>query len=180
MYVFSQILVFIADAFFVASMFSKKKTWLVAFLFASDILFASHYLCLGGFTGAITIYVDAVYLIVMFLLEKFNKTKFNLIPTITTMIIMIVSCSLTWQGPISLLPMFSMLIYLTGMIFTNLIFVKAGAMIRNLLNACYMFAIASYVGASLELCLMICALVGVVLAIKHYKQKSKDISVDNK
>ncbi len=180
MYVFSQVLVFIADAFFIASMFSKKKTWLVVLLFASDILFASHYLCLGGATGAITIYVDAVYLVVMFLLEKFNKTKYNLIPTITTMIIMIVSCSLTWQGPISLLPMFSMLIYLTGMIFTNLVFVKSGAMIRNLLNACYMFSIASYIGASLELCLMISALVGIVLTIKKNKERNANVEISNK
>ena len=87
---------------------------------------------------------------------------------------MIVSTVLTWQGAISLLPMFSMLVYLTGMIFTNLIFVKSGAMIRNLLNACYMFAIASYVGASLELCLMVCAIMGIVLTIKNNKKKTQE------
>lgn len=169
MYVLSQVLVVIADLFFVGSMFSKKKIWLVAFLFASDIIFASHYLCLGGITGAITIFIDAAYLVVMFVLEKLNKTRFNLIPTIIAMILMIVTCVLTWQGPISLLPMFSMLIYLTGMIFTNLIFVKSGAMIRNLLNSSYMFLICSYIGASLELCLMMFALVGTILTIKKTK-----------
>ena len=167
MYIFSQILVVIADSFFVGSMFSKKKSWLVVFLFCSDVIFASHYLCLGGLTGATTIFIDAAYLVVMFILEKYNRTKYNLIPTISTMILMVLSTMLTWQGPISLLPLFSILIYLTGMIFTNLVFVKSGAMIRNLLNACYMFLIASYIGASLELCLMISALVGIVLTIKN-------------
>ena len=178
MYILSQILVVIADILFVSSMFSKKKVWLVLLLFVSDIVFASHYLCLdGGLTGATTIFIDAIYLIVIFLLEKNNKTKNNLIPTVIAITLTITFGVITWQGAISLLPIFSMLIYLTGMIFTNLIFVKGGAMIRNLLNTIYMFAIASYVGASLELCLMMSALVGIILTIKNNKgQKRKDES----
>ena len=174
MYILSQVLVVIADCFFVTSLFSKKKILLVACLFASDVIFASHYLCLGGLTGAITIFIDATYLVVMFIMEKFNKTNYNLIPTITAMILMVVSTILTWQGALSLLPMFSMLIYLVGMIFTNLIFVKFGAMIRNIFNACYMFAISSYIGASLELCLMICAIVGIILTIKNNKKSNQE------
>ena len=173
MYILSQILVVVADSFFVVSMFSKKKLLLVMCLFMSDIIFACHYLCLGGITGASTIFIDAAYLVVMFILEKCNKTKYSIIPTISAMILMIVSCVLTWQGPISLLPMFSMLVYLTGMIFTNLVFVKSGAMVRNLLNACYMFAIASYIGASLELCLMVSAIVGIILTIKNHKKENQ-------
>ena len=181
MYILSQILVVIADFLFISSMFARKKIWLAALLFVSDIVFASHYLCLdGGLTGATTIFIDAGYLIVIFLLEKFNKTKFNLMPTIIAMALTITTSVITWQGAISLLPMFSMLIYLTGMIFTNLVFVKSGAMVRNLLNACYMFSIASYVGATLELCLMICAIVGIVLTIKNIKKKNQEKETTNK
>ena len=173
MYILSQVLVIIADILFVASMFTKKKAWLVALLFISDIVFASHYLCLsGGLTGATTIFIDAVYLIVMFLLDKHNKTKFNLIPTIIVMALTLTFTIITWQGLISLLPMFSMLIYLTGMIFTNLVFVKSGALCRNILNIIYMFLIASYVGASLEICVAISTIVGLILTIKNIRKKS--------
>lgn len=170
MYILSQVLVVIADILFVASMFTKKKSWLVLLLFLSDIVFASHYLCLdGGLTGAITIFIDSAFLIIMYLLEKFNKTKFNLIPTVITMILTITFSILTWQGAISLLPMFSMLIYLTGMIFTNLVFVKSGALVRNILNIIYMFLITSYIGGSLEICVAISSLVGLILTIKNQK-----------
>ena len=73
MEILAYILVGIADLLFVASMLSKKKNLLVLFLIVSDILFASHYLCLGGLTGAVNIFVDAGYLIIIFFLERNNK-----------------------------------------------------------------------------------------------------------
>ncbi|MBE7076298.1 MAG: hypothetical protein E7374_00165 [Clostridiales bacterium] len=63
-----------------------------------------------------------------------------------------------------------MLIYLSGMIFSNIVFVKVGAMCRNLLNIIYMLLIASYVGACLEFALMISAIVGIVLNLRKAKQ----------
>lgn len=71
------------------------------------------------------------------------------------------------------LPMFSMLVYLTTMIFTNLVICKTGALIRNTLNVIYMFLIASYFGAGLEIVLMISAIVGIILNYKANKKKEK-------
>jgi hypothetical protein len=82
---------------------------------------------------------------------------------------------LTWSGAISLLPMLSMLIYLTTMIFSNVVIVKSGALVRNCLNVIYMFILASYFGAGLELCLMISAIIGIFLNIKDKKQKQENI-----
>lgn len=179
LYIISQILVCIADLFYVVSMFAKKKIHLVTFLFVSDVLFASHYLLLkGGLTGALTISLDCVYLVAMYLLEKYNKTKYNLIATIIAMIATIVLSVVTWQGAISLLPMVAMLCYLTTMIFTNIVIVKLGSFLRNLLNIIYMFLIASYFGAGLEIVLMISAIVGIVLDIKRKKKLENNI-VDN-
>lgn len=171
MYILSQILVCIADLFYIISMLNKKKKGLVFYLIVSDILFASHYLCLGGYTGAATIFVDVVYLAIIFALEKKDKTKYNVYVTLVAMVITIILSILTWNTALSLLPMFSMLIYLTTMIFSNVVVVKSGALIRNTLNVIYMFILTSYFGAGLEICLMISAIVGIILNIKG-KNKS--------
>lgn len=179
MFVLSQVLVCVADLFYIISMLNKKKKGLVFYLIISDILFASHYLCLGGYTGAATIFVDVVYLAIIFLLEKKEKTKYNIYVTVAAMIITIGLSVLTWNTALSLLPMFSMLIYLTTMIFTNVVVVKIGALTRNLINVVYMFVLASYFGAGLEICLMISAIVGIILNLKNKNKISKEHNIDN-
>ena len=169
MYIMSQVLVCFADLFYVVSMLNKNKKGLVFYLIISDILFATHYMCLGGWTGAATIFVDVVYLAIVYILEKKNKSKYNIYVTIGAMLITILLAILTWNTALSLLPMFSMLIYLTTMIFSNVVIVKAGALIRNTLNVIYMFILASYLGAGLEVCLMISAIVGIIINIKNKK-----------
>ena len=169
MYILSQVLVCIADLFYVLSMLNSKKKGLVFYLLVSDVLFASHYMCLGGWTGASIIFVDVVYLLIMYILEKKEKTKNNLITTVFAMIITVVLAVLTWDTALSLLPTFSMLLYLVGMIFTSTIFVKIGSFLRNTLNVVYMFILASYLGVGLEVCLMISAIVGIILDSKRQK-----------
>lgn len=172
MYILSQVLVCVADLFYIISMLNKNKKGLVFYLIISDILFASHYLCLGGYTGAATIFVDVVYLALIYLLEKKDKTKYNVYVTIGAMVVTVLLSILTWNTALSLLPMFSMLIYLTTMIFSNVVIVKTGALVRNTLNVIYMFILASYFGAGLEICLMISAIVGIVLNLKEKRKIS--------
>jgi len=169
MYILSQVLVCIADLFYAISMLNKNKKGLVFYLIVSDILFASHYVCLGGWTGAATIFVDVIYLAIIYILEKNDKTKYNIYVTIGAILVTIVLAILTWDTALSLLPMFSMLIYLTTMIFSNVVIVKTGALMRNTLNVIYMFILASYFGAGLEICLMISAIIGIILNIKNKK-----------
>ena len=170
MYILSQVLVGAADSLYICSMLTKKKAGLLLFLLFSDILFALHYLCLNALTGCITIFIDVIFLISIYLIEKFGKKKYVPLAAILAMICTITACIFTWVGPISLLPLFSMLIYLMGMIFTNIIFVKCGAMSRNILNIVYMLLITSYVGAGLEFILMISAIIGIFLNIKSNKK----------
>jgi hypothetical protein len=152
-------------------MLNKNKKGLVFYLIISDVLFASHYLFLGGYTGAATIFVDVVYLIIMYILEKKDKTKYNTYVTLGAILITIILSILTWDTALSLLPMFSMLIYLITMIFSNVVIVKSGALVRNTLNVVYMFILASYFGAGLEICLMISAIVGIFLNLKEKKKQ---------
>ncbi len=175
MYIFSQVLVGISDLLYVGSMLNKKKLGLVLFLFFSDVLYASHLLVLGALTGSIIIFIDAAFLLVTYLLEKFNKQKYVKYAVIVTCVATIVTTIFTWVGAISLLPMFSMLVYLFGMVFNNVVFVKGGALLRNLLNIIYLILITSYVGAILEFGLMVSAIVGIIINIKK-KDKEKEIT----
>ena len=173
MYILSQILIAVADIFFIISMFQKKKMGITLFLLLSDILIAVHYLCLGALTGGIIIFIDSAFLIVVALLEKFKKTKYTPIAVVITMLSVITTTIITWNGAISLLPMFAVLSYLVGMLFGNVVIVKSGAATRNLFNIIYMFIITSYLGAGLEVCVMISGIVGAVLSYKQLKKNMK-------
>lgn len=174
MYIASQVLVGIADILYVCSMLSKTKMSFAAFMVVSDLFFASHFLFLdGGITGSLLIYVDILYLLILFILQKYKKTKYNTLVTIITMVVDVaisVVIMILNKSVISLLPLFSILIYLTGMIFKNVVFVKGGAMVKNALNIVYMILITSYVGAALEFCLMISAMIGMILSYRRWKK----------
>ena len=65
-----------------------------------------------------------------------------------------------------MLPMLAMIVYLLGMIFTNVIIVKATTFIRLILNAIYMILITSYLGAAFSGVLLIFAIIGIVRDVK--------------
>ena len=171
MYILSQVLVGVADLLYVCSMLSKRKIWLTLFLFLSDLFFAFHYLCLNALIGCIIIFIDAAFLITAFILEKYKKEKYIFIAVIVAFVGIIITSIFTWAGPISLLPIFGMSAYLTGMLFKNIVFTKTGALVRNVLNIVYLILITSYVGAGLEFALMISAVVGIVLSYRKLKEK---------
>lgn len=172
MYILSQILVILSDVFCIISMFKKDKKNLLFYLIFSSTLFSVHYLCLGGWTGAVTGLIEITFLILMYVLEKYNKTKYNIYLILATMLITIIMSILTWNTWISILPMISMIIYLLTMIFKNVIIVKIGAFIRLALNALYMLLLGSYFGAGASIVILICTIVGIVLDVKSKKQQS--------
>jgi len=83
------------------------------------------------------------------------------------MIITVILSILTWDSWISLLPMSAMLVYLFGMIFTNVIVVKTGTFIRLALNGLYMLMLKSYFGAGLTIVLLIFTIIGVINDCKN-------------
>lgn len=170
MYILSQILVLISDVFLIISTLCKKKKAVVFFLLMSTILFASHYMCLGGWTGFAIAVIELVFLIVMYILEAMQKTAYNVYLSIATCVLTIIVSILTWAGVISLLPMIAMVVYLTTMCFTNLVIVKSGIFIRLTLNGIYMLLIKSYLGAGLSAVILIFDIVGIIKIANEQKQ----------
>lgn len=152
-------------------MLSKKKKNVVLFLILSTILFALHYICLNAWTGAVIAFVELVFLILLYILEKNDKTKFNLYLSIATIIITIILSIITWNTWISILPMLAMIIYLASMMFKNVIIVKSGTFIRLILNGIYMLLLKSYFGAILTVVILICTIIGIVNDVKNKKLK---------
>lgn len=170
MYILSQVLVVLSDIVFIISMLSNKKKNVVYYLIASTILFSLHYVCLSAWTGAVIGFVELIFLIVMFVFEIKNLTKYNTHLSIITIILTVVMLILTWDGLISLLPMMAMVIYLITMSLKNVIIVKSGVFIRLILNGTYMLILKSYFGAGLTIAILIATIVGIVNDYKKIKQ----------
>lgn len=176
LYILSQIIVIISDVFCTVSMLCKNKVKILINLIISTILFSSHYALLGGWTGAITGAIELVFLIILFLLETKNKTKYNLLLSLSTIAVTIVFSIITWAGAISLLPMFSMVIYLIAIMFANVVIVKSGTFIRILLNAIYMILLHSYFGAIFSAVILGSSIYGI---IRDQKQKNLENTTSN-
>ncbi len=172
MYILSQILIIFSDLFCILSMLNKKKKQVVFYLILSTIFFATHYMCLGGWTGAVIGLVEIVFLILMYILEVKNKTQYNTYLSLATMFITIILSVLTWSSWISFLPMIAMIIYLSGLIFKNVIIVKITTFIRITLNAIYMLLLKSYFGAGLSIVILIFTIIGIVNDYNRNNQKN--------
>ena len=172
MYILSQILIFISDVFCITSMLSKKKKNVELFFIISTILFGAHYICLSAWTGAAIALIELVYLILMYILEIKNKTKYNVYLSVATMICTVVLSIVTWDSWISVLPMLGMVIYLAGLIFSNVIIVKTCTFIRLTLNGIYMLLLRSYFGAGLTIVILIFTIIGLINDYKNKKTLS--------
>ena len=173
MYILSQIIIVLSDVFCIISMLSKKKKQIVFYLIMSTILFGLHYACLTAWTGAVIAAIELVFLIVMYFLEVKEKTKYNVYLCVSTMVLTIVLSILTWDTWISLLPMVAMVIYLLGLIFSNVIVVKACTFTRLILNGVYMLLLKSYFGSALTIIILIFTIAGIVI---DYKNKNNKIT----
>ena len=72
--------------------------------------------------------------------------------------------------------MTAMVIYLTTMMFSNVIIVKSGIFIRFILNAIYMVLLKSYLGAILSIVLLVFTIIGIVNDNKIKQQHKKNES----
>lgn len=168
MYILSQVLIVLSDFLCIAAMLSKSKRNIVIFFILSTILFGSHYMCLGAWTGAAIAGVELIFLILMYILEIENKTKFTPYLCIITIIISVILSILTWNK-FSVLPMIAMLVYVFSMMFKNVIIVKSGAFIRLILNAIYMLLLKSYFGSAFSILILIFSVVGIINDVKAKK-----------
>ena len=173
MYILSQILIALSYLFCIISMLNKKKKNIIFYLIISTTLFILHCICLGGWTGAVIDFLEMVFLIIMFILEKKEKVQYSVYVSIITMILSVILSILTWQSWISLLPMIGLIFYLTAMMFKNVIIVKTGTFVRVTLNGVYMLLITSYLGAVLTIFMMVFTIYGIAKDIKLQKEKPK-------
>lgn len=173
----SYILVLIADIIFVMSMLRKDKLWIMILLLVSDVFYACQFFFLpNGLTSAVVIFIDCVYLLVMYLLQRCDKTKFNMLATLTALVLTIVLSVRTFVFPVSLLPMCGMLGYFSMMLFKNPALVKSGILTRNIFNVINMIVLTNYLGAGLEIALTISTIIGLVISIRDFRRNKTNRS----
>ena len=160
-------------------MFAKYKKKLLLYLIISDILFGAHYFLLKAFTGGYILFVDIAFLILTYIFNEKKNNKAIVITSLISAVLSIIIGVFTWAGAISLLPMIGMSIYFVGFCVEELVVNKVSCSIRNLCNIIYMLILASYVGASLEFILMLCAIAGSIINFKH-KQTAQANAVTEK
>ena len=166
MYILSQIIVVISDILFILSMLSRTKPKVIIYLIVSALFFGIHYLCLQAFTGAVLSLIELILLIVLYFFEKKYNNQFNIPIVIIFGIITICVSIFTWETWASVIPMISMIIYLSGLIFTNIVFVKASVFVRIVLNVIYMLFIESYIGAVCNVIIVFFTIYGIVKDVK--------------
>jgi len=174
-YILSQVLVILSDVLFIISMLKGNKKNVVFYLIFSTLLFGLHYMCLGGWTGALIAMLELIFLILMYVIEVKNKTQYGIYLSVITIILTVVVSILTWDTWISVLPMLAMVIYLITMKFNYLVIVKSGTFIRLVLNGIYMLLLKSYFGAGLTLVILAFTIVGIV---NDYKARKENLKIE--
>jgi len=171
MYIASQILVVVADLFYVFGMLTKSRVKLLSWLILSNMFFCTHYFLLGAYTGGGIVALDIIFLIINYILFRKDKMKYSWIVGVVFSVASIIIMIFTWESWISLLPMIGMATYFVGMGIQKMYVSKICGGVRNLANVIYLFLITSYVGGGLEIALLISAIVGIILSCKKPKQE---------
>ena len=180
MYITSQILVVLSNIIFVISVFSKSKLSVVAWLIVSDILFATHYFLLGGFTGSYIVIADIIFLTITYIQKGRNHDRFIMYTGLVFAVISIIIAILTWRGFISIFPMIGMTNYFICMGINNLLVNKISLAINNTTNTIYMFLLKSYIGAICGIVLIICSTTASIRTyISQQKLKSTNTTTNH-
>ncbi|MBQ9795719.1 MAG: YgjV family protein [Clostridia bacterium] len=171
MYILSQISVVLSDALFASTYIVKKKNILLILNVLNNFFFGIHFLLLKSITAAYSVFLTIVFLIAIYLLERFKQEKFSFIISILCSICLIVITIFTWDGALALLPVIGIFLVFVGTLFKNTLLVKCFYFISTVLNTIYMFFIHSYFGFALNLVILAIAIFGIINHIRTQNKK---------
>ena len=109
-YIFSQVCAIISLVLLSITFYLKNKKLIVFLVGARGIVCVLQFLLLGAYSGAATYVVCIIQAIWFYFNEKKGNTK-DYISLFTLLGLFVVSCILTYQNWISILPAFAMMVY---------------------------------------------------------------------
>ena len=172
MYILSQIFAVISCGFYSATYLAKRKSTIVILNTLNKLCLATHFLLLGGFTASLSVVLSILFLITMFILEKFNKQHHLYLASIVFSLLLVPITVLTWQNAFSLLSVLASLLIFIGTALKTTLYVKLFYFVSTICNATYMLIIHSYFGFATSLIILTVAIIGIVKEIK-IKQKKR-------
>ena len=160
-FILSQIFSGIAFILLVVSFWQKKKARMFAFQVADSIFDGVHFCLLGGWSGGIVNFIGIVRSLVFMAKEKYKKLN-NIFIYIFFIIIYCVVCYFTWNGWISLLPTFGVLVFTTVLWFGNTKLIRIFSLVASCFWLSYDVCVMSYVEMSMESILMLSTIISII------------------
>lgn len=169
----------LAQVFFVCAFISyffavssKIKRQVVMWFMITNVFFSLHYLCLEKYSTLLLLTNEIVLLLVLFLLEKYNKPhKYTILTCFIILCCHIVVIVLTWTETISLLPLSASIVFLFCLLFKGVLITKICSLYTNLAYIIYLSLIHSYVAIICQSVLLILATYGLIVTLKDIKTR---------
>ncbi len=177
LYILSQILVCLAYVFAGVTMIIKDRTKILIFNFTATACFCLSYLCLFAWAGVAMNAVSILRNIVFFLITKYTANSINQkwweIGGLVFIEIIIVICAVfTYDGFLSLMPIFAAALYTYCIWQKNNWVFKIISMTNSVMWIAYNAYVNSIMGIVLESIMIMCGIVGLIKLANSKKQKN--------
>lgn len=173
LYVLAQVFFGLCVAIFALTWLQKKKSKMLLLYMTSDIFLCLHYVCMEKFSATIFVANEALLILIIYFLERFDKLKFK--PLASGLIILadVIACALMWVDAWALFPLFATTLAIIGMSIKKIVPAKIVAFFAVCLTTTYMFIIHSWFSASVELLMVCVAFAGIIISIVESKKQHK-------
>ena len=181
LYVLAQIFFGLNIVAFALTWLQKKKSNMLLLYMLADILFCLHYVCLEKYSATIFVANEALFLLVIYLLQYHGNPKFIPLAVAVTVALDVVACVFTWVDAWTLFPLFATTLAMIGLSIRNIVPSKIVTFVAVTLTMIYLFIIQSIFSACVEAAMVCVAFCGIILSIKHQKkQKETEIEASTK
>lgn len=180
LYILSQILICLAYVFAGITMIIKNRTKILIFNLSATVCFCLSYLCLFAWSGVAMNAVSVLRNIVFFLITKYTaNSKNSKLWEVAGLIFIFATigvCSIfTYEGILSLMPIFASLFYTYCIWQKNNYVFKALSMTNSAFWIVYNVYVNSIMGVVFESIMIICGVVGLIKLIIESKKNKENI-----
>lgn len=169
-YIISQICAIIALAFLGSSYLVKDKSKILILGILATIMYGLEYLFLGALTGVLVNCIGIIRSVTFYYTNKKNKEN-SLLILIGLELLYIIATIFTWDGFISLIPLFAVLLFTFSTWYRGVKVYKWLAIMVSTLWVMYGVMLNSVFGYIGESILLITEIVGLII---YYKKTSCD------
>jgi len=163
-----QLIGFVAMALMIASFQARKRATMILIQSIASCLWVAQFVLLGGFTGAAMNLLAIARGVVYLQKRKYRWASERWIPALFG-VLFVLTGVLTWEGPISLLPMFSMVLSSVSLFISEERTIRLLSLIASPPWLVYDFLTGSAAGTVSE----VLSFTSIVIALIRFRKKDK-------